>query len=111
MPDSPEIPAEVILSVGETYQLALPGLATAGYRWEDSVDGDLGSVSTCWRRGFPTDPHRVGASTPECLEISAEAPGRVRIHVCQRRPWESGAPRDEHLIAVIVTKRRLPDEQ
>ncbi len=99
-----ELPAEVALVVGERCEVALPGLGTAGYRWRETLGGDLTCVDVTWQRGpLPGDePRPIGASAPERLEITGLAPGHVTIHLSQERPWERGRPHAEHTIEIEV---------
>lgn len=98
-------PSELVLRVGEQYELVLPGLATAGYRWEEVLDGSPDVVALAWRRGVPPGEatgRPIGASAPERLGVTASAPGQVVVHLAQRRPWEIGPPRAEHTVEVRV---------
>jgi predicted secreted protein len=91
------------MAVGERAELQLPGLGTAGYRWESRLSGDGEAVSLRWHRGDRDAlPRRAGQSAPERLEITALAPGRVVVHLAQRRPWETGPPRSEHRVEIHV---------
>ncbi len=99
------LPAELELSVGDSSELVLPGLGTAGYRWDGEVLGDAGVVALAWQRGWPPgEPavHPPGAGAPERLTVAALAPGRVVVRLVQRRPWESGPPLAEHTVSVAV---------
>ncbi len=100
----------VTLRVGEEFELVLPGLGTAGYRWSETVDGHADAVHLAWRRGFaPGDERRpVGASAPERLAITATSPGRVTLRLAQRRPWEDGRPRAERTVEVEVLPSAQP---
>lgn len=94
--------------MGESQEVELPGLGTAGYRWMEEIEqaGDDEVVAVEWRRGMSADEARgrpIGASAPERLTVTAIAPGHVIVHLAQRRPWESGPPRAEHRITVVVT--------
>ncbi|MGC3995051.1 MAG: protease inhibitor I42 family protein [Propionicimonas sp.] len=103
---SPEPPTTLTLAVGEQHELVLPGLGTAGYIWQDAVDGPDGVVAVAWTRGFGGDataaPRPIGASAPERLAITAVAPGHVTLRLAQRRPWEQVAPRAQHVVEVEV---------
>jgi predicted secreted protein len=98
-----EIPEELRLAVGESREIALPGLAGAGYRWAAFVEGAGDVVTVTWRRQ-PPDPSRgVGASGAELATVTAERPGRVVVHLVLARPWEAGrAPHTDHAIGVTV---------
>ena len=98
------VPGEMTLAVGEQCEVTLPGLGTAGYRWCETVGGDIAAVQILWQRGAaPGDgPRPIGASAPERLQITAEAPGHVTIHLTQERPWERGRPHAEHTIEIEI---------
>ena len=80
------------LSVGESRELDLASLGTAGFVWTHQLEGDDGILRLSRRRGRPEDDGRVGRSTSERLMIQATAPGRVVIRMQQARPWESRVP-------------------
>ncbi|HET9648738.1 MAG TPA: protease inhibitor I42 family protein [Microlunatus sp.] len=93
--------------MGESQEVKLPGLGTAGYRWMEEIEqaGDVEVVTVEWQRGISAEEARgrpIGASAPERLTVTATAPGQAIVHLAQRRPWESGPPRAEHRITVVV---------
>lgn len=95
------------LAVGETRELNLAGLGTAGYVWTNELEGDDGIVRLTRRRGRPEEAGPVGRSTTERLLITATAPGRALIRMRQARPWESWiAPRAAFAINVQVSANR-----
>ncbi|GAA3633820.1 protease inhibitor I42 family protein [Microlunatus ginsengisoli] len=101
-----ELPDALRLSVGERHEVAMPGLGTAGYRWDEELTGDAGAVAVEWQRGMSAEEARgrpVGSSAPERIALTATAPGHVTVRLSQRRPWESGPPRAEHTIEIDVT--------
>ena len=92
------------LSVGESRELSLASLGTAGFVWTYEMEGDDGIVRLSRRRGRPDEAAPIGRSTPERLMIQATAPGRAVIHLQQARPWESKvAPRKSFAINVQVS--------
>jgi predicted secreted protein len=100
-----EIPTELRLTVGESVQITLPGLATAGYRWNAEVTGDEEALTLSWQRGLVpgSAPRQPGVSAPETLSIQGRRPGTARVRLVQARPWElSGAPRAVHEVLVTV---------
>jgi predicted secreted protein len=106
MSDVEAPPGALSLSVGDNHEIVLPGLGTAGYRWDSEVSGDSDAVSLEWRRGMSAEEARgrpVGASAPERLAITASAPGHATVRLRQARPWESGQPRAEHTIEIDIT--------
>jgi predicted secreted protein len=92
------------LSVGETRELILASLGTAGFVWSYGLEDNDGILRLTRRRGDPEKADPVGRSTTERLLITATAPGRARIRMHQARPWESGvAPRASLAINVEVS--------
>jgi predicted secreted protein len=83
---------EVLLSVGESRELSLASLGTAGFVWTYEMEGDDGIVRLSRRRGRPGEAEPIGRSTPERLMIQATAPGHAVIRMHQARPWESKVP-------------------
>lgn len=82
-------PGQVVLHVGETFSLDLPGLGTAGYLWSGELLGPPGVVNVAWSRGSPEGiPSPVGLGAAETVTIQAQTPGQVTLHLVQRRPWE-----------------------
>ena len=82
------------LRPGETHELALPSLGTAGYRWVDEIaDGaDVIEVSRKRRPPAASDRRVAGRSTAELLLVHALIPGHASIELFQLRPWETGVP-------------------
>lgn len=101
-----EVPGRVVLVPGESVAVRLAGLGPAGYLWHAEVEGPAEIVDLAWERGpAPSAGARVmvGAGRPELLHITAAAPGRVTLHLAQRRPWESDVPpRTAYDIDVVV---------
>jgi inhibitor of cysteine peptidase len=94
------------LAVGESRELSLASLGTAGFVWTHELEGDDGIVRLTRRRGRPEEAGPVGRSTTERLMIQATAPGRAVIRMNQARPWESGvAPRASFAINVSISPR------
>ena len=90
------------LAVGESQELSLASLGTAGFVWTYQMEGDDGIVRLTRRRGRE-EAGPVGRSTPERLMIQATAPGHAVIRMQQARPWESRvAPRKSFAINVQV---------
>jgi predicted secreted protein len=82
------------LRPGETHELALPSLGTAGYRWIDEIAGGDGVVEISRQRAATAsgDGPVAGRSTAELLLVRALSPGHAHIELSQRRPWESDVP-------------------
>lgn len=95
---------ELKLAVGESRELSLASLGTAGFVWTHVLEGDDGIVRLTRRRGRPGEAGPVGRSTTERLMIQATAPGHAVIRMNQARPWESGvAPRASFAINVSIS--------
>jgi inhibitor of cysteine peptidase len=80
------------LAVGESRELSLTSLGTAGFVWTYELESDDGIVRLSRRRGRPEEAGPIGRSTPERLMIQATAPGHAVIRMQQARPWESKVP-------------------
>jgi predicted secreted protein len=80
------------LAVGESRELNLASLGTAGFVWTYELESDDGIVRLSRRRGRLEEAGPIGRSTPERLMIQATAPGRAVIRMQQARPWESKVP-------------------
>ena len=92
------------LAVGESRELSLASLGTAGFVWTHELEGDDGIVRLTRRRGRRREAGPVGRSTTERLMILATAPGHAVIRMHQARPWESAvAPRASFAINVSVS--------
>ena len=92
------------LAVGESQELTLASLGTAGFVWTYELESDDGIVRLSRHRGRAEETGPIGRSTPEQLTIQATAPGRAVIHLQQARPWESRvAPRRSFAIIIQVS--------
>ena len=95
---------DLTLAVGESREVNLASLGTAGFVWTHELEGDDGILRLTRRRGRPDEAGAVGRSTTERLMILATAPGRAVIRMHQARPWESGvAPRASFAINVSIS--------
>jgi predicted secreted protein len=75
-------PRHLTLRVGEEREIELPSLGTAGFAWEHEVEGGADAVDVDWRRLPLAGGRPVGES----------GPGRARVRLFQRRPWERERP-------------------
>jgi predicted secreted protein len=80
------------LAVGESQELSLASLGTAGFVWTYELESDDGIVRLTRRRERPDKAGPIGRSTAERLMIQATAPGHAVIRMQQARPWESKVP-------------------
>jgi predicted secreted protein len=95
---------DLTLAVGESRELTLASLGTAGFVWSAELEGDDGILRVSRRRGRPGVGAAPGRSTAELLTIEAEAPGEAVIRMQQARPWESGVePRAAFAIRVQIS--------
>ena len=94
---------DLTLSVGESRDLSLASLGTAGFIWTYVMEGGDGIVRLTRRRERPEVAGPIGRSSPEHLMIQATAPGHAVIRMQQARPWETRvAPRKSFAINVQV---------
>ena len=95
---------ELNLAVGESRELALASMGTAGFVWTAELEGDDGVVRVSRRRAKPEGASPPGRSTAELLRIIAEAPGHAVIRLQQARLWERNkAPRASFAINVSIS--------
>jgi predicted secreted protein len=89
-----DIPSELRLNVGETYTLRLKNLASAGYIWNYSMEGDEHAASVS--KAVPdTMPNVASAGTfngEQGFVIQAQKPGNIIYHFALRRSWEKDKP-------------------
>jgi predicted secreted protein len=99
-----DVPEELHLRVGEQDTIRLPGLATAGYRWQAAVEDDaVASVSSRFDSGETTRAARTASSRDELVTVSGRAAGTTRLSLIQRRSWEGGGdPIARHDVVVTV---------
>lgn len=90
------VPTAIALKVGEVQSLNLPGLGTAGYVWNATVEGDTNAIAvTVGRTEPPLQPDTsiaAGSSRYEVVTIRGQEPGQARLYLVQRRPWEMNQP-------------------
>lgn len=103
-----DIPTSLTLEVGETYNLTLPGLTTAGYQWtyEMTHEGDsvvaVSAVLSSASSHESTQP-AIGVSRNETFEIQALQAGRATLRFKQARLWEQNQPPlKEYLIEILI---------
>jgi predicted secreted protein len=95
---------DLSLAVGESRELPLASMGTAGFVWTAELEGDTGVVRVSRRRASPDQKSPPGRSTQELLNIVADAPGRAVIRLQQARPWELGKkPRASFAINVQIS--------
>ena len=89
---------EIKLRPGETHQLKLGGLGSAGYAWECEMGGEAGIVEVS-TESLPSPPRpQPGGPAPDSysikrvLIITALTPGVASVRLSLRRPWERDKP-------------------
>lgn len=96
---------EITLKVGESTEIQLKGLGTAGYKWNYSIESNKDHVSITRDLVAPekTSQKNIGASADEVFTIKAMMKGSVTIHFFQSRSWEKNEnPANEKLITMII---------
>jgi Chagasin family peptidase inhibitor I42 len=97
-----QVPAEIVLGVGEDQGIALGSLSTAGYVWEPTIEGPEDVVDVSSGPSESSDPVKPGVSRAETVVVRGLRPGHVTLRLAQRRPWEEGPPLREHAVQVTV---------
>jgi predicted secreted protein len=89
-----DIPAELRLKTRETYVLRLKNLASAGYTWNYSMEGNENAV-TISKEVQDNSPNVAAAGTfsgDQEFVIQAQEPGKITLHFVLHRSWEKDKP-------------------
>jgi predicted secreted protein len=99
-----DVPEELRLNVGEEQTVRLPGLATAGYRWQAAVDDEkVATVSSRFEAGTEKLESKAASSRDELVMVTGQAVGTTRLSLVQRRSWEGDvAPIAAHTLTITV---------
>jgi predicted secreted protein len=89
---------EVVVEVGEVFEIVLAGNFTTGYRWDLTQRPDAISLISDEMRAGGEAP---GSAGTQHLQFKAESGGRYSLEFSYRRPWED-ASADERRIDVQV---------
>ena len=96
---------EINLHIGESTEVKLKGLGTAGYKWNYSIQTSEDSISIS-RDLFATDKtsqRNIGASADEVFTIKAVSKGVVNIYFFQNRSWEKNEnPANEKRVKITI---------
>lgn len=96
---------EIKLKSGESTTLKLKGLATAGYEWNYTIDGnkDLIAISKNFVLPEKLTQKNMGTSADEIFTINANKKGQLNIYFFQKRGWEKNIdPVNEKKIKIII---------
>jgi predicted secreted protein len=91
------------VALGETFEVTLPDMPGAGYRWlvTDIPDG----VRLVGDHPIATHSDLVGSPRPRTFEFQADREGIYNLRFELVRPWEpreTTPPGDERVVAVVV---------
>jgi predicted secreted protein len=97
----------ITVSVGETFQIELVGVPTAGYLWAPKATpaflektAEIGGATTTAQR----QPGFAGGNHWEVFAFRATAAGTGVVQLEQRRPWEKTEP-PSNSFSVTITAR------
>ncbi|KAA9034354.1 protease inhibitor I42 family protein [Ginsengibacter hankyongi] len=96
---------EIVIQPGGSKTIKLKGLASAGYEWNYTIEGnnDLVTISKEFVLTEELTQKNMGASADEVFTIKANKKGSVVIYFFQKRGWEKDiAPVHEKTIRVII---------
>jgi len=104
VPESPGLPEEISLAKGEERTIPLPSRAAAGYVWKAEVeDESVAAASATFEEADDAAAGTRAFSEHERLTLTGRAEGTTRVHLVQRRTWESGVePIGAHTLTVNV---------
>ena len=75
-------------AVGDVVTIALPSNPTTGYRWVGAgADGDAGEPV---ESRFSPGGGGIGGGGEQLVQLRVARPGRRRLELVYRRPWEEG---------------------
>jgi len=109
-----EVPEDLRLSVGEEQTIRLPGLATAGYRWQASVDDERVATTTSrFETAAERGESKAVSSRDELVTVRGRGVGKTRLSLVQRRSWEGDAePIAAHTVEVdVVAAAQQPSQE
>lgn len=94
---------EIRLKPGESGTIKLKGLATAGYTWNYTTDGNKDCIKVSKDFVTPGTSVQPGASADEVFTITAKKAGKVNIYFSQQRSWEKHAdPVNEKKVTILI---------
>jgi predicted secreted protein len=95
---------EIHLKVGGAARASLPGLGSAGYRWQRNDAGGESVVRVTGRYAGLPGPEGTPSSASRDYEVTFEgmAPGEATVGFSLRRPWEEHV-QDSRQFRVVVT--------
>ena len=95
----------VTLRTGGRMEVALESNATTGYSWQRE-GGDTAVLATDSSRyqSDRTQPGVVGAGGTQILAFRGVRPGRTRLVLVYRQPWNGGATSDRRWEAEVVVQ-------
>lgn len=93
------------LSTGGRVEVALESNATTGYSWQRE-GGDTTVLASDSSRYQPdrTQPGVVGSGGTQILAFRGARPGRTRLVLVYRQPWNGGATSDRRWEAEVVVQ-------
>jgi predicted secreted protein len=89
---------EIVVEVGEVFEIVLAGNFTTGYRWDLTQRPDGISLISDEMRAGGEAP---GSAGTQHLQFKATSSGRYSLELSYRRPWEDTIA-DERRIDVQV---------
>lgn len=95
----------VTLRTGGRLELALESNPTTGYSWHrESGDTAVLAPDSSRYQATPSGPGVAGSGGTEILAFRGAQPGRTRLVLVYRQPWEGGASSDERWAADVVVQ-------
>jgi len=100
---------EVMLRVGDTYEVSLESNPTTGYRWEVGFEFDDRLLELV-EQSYEPDSSLVGGGGHETFIFQALGPGRVEFGLIYKRPSEDEALKSQRLILNIGVDAALAEK-
>lgn len=97
---------EIKLKKGETTEIKLKGLATAGYEWNYMIEGNKAAISLTKEFVLPEKltSKNMGTSADEIFTITAREAAVIYVTFFQKRGWEENTePLNSRKIKIAIS--------
>jgi predicted secreted protein len=92
----------VCASVGETFEVSLEGIPTAGFVWEVDIPSEARRLIEALGSEWTLAASEVGAPASQRFRFLAMAPGELTLIFRYRRSWEN-TESDRRTVAVRIS--------
>jgi predicted secreted protein len=90
--------------VGETFEIPLEGVPTAGFTWEVILPPAAAERVVLLEQAWDRPSSRVGGRAVQRFRFRAVGPGDVVLTFRYRRRWQKAKPRGERVITLHIAE-------